>query len=124
MIPRPLVFSVNMTGWGLGTAVMRTADGLRCCCGGAAYNCAAYIQVIESPSYGAEMLMPTGSWTEVHPMTGGERDGAEGGLSEQGSEPTHSGTARWTVVERASYIMIQAQTTIHMGEKMAFAPRA
>ena len=28
------------------------------------------------------------------------------------------------MVERARYVMIQAQTTVHMGEKMAFAPHA
>ncbi|RYY32331.1 hypothetical protein EON62_05480, partial [archaeon] len=45
-----VLFSCNMVGWGLSSAVMATANKLRWA-GGAQYNCAAYCEVISNYSY-------------------------------------------------------------------------
>lgn len=91
------LYSLNMVGWGLPAAVMGDADKMRIGGGGAQYNLAAYKQVLVHPRYRAIVEVPD---DEVSPEI------------------------RARLAEDRDYTMIQAQTTIHMGEKMAFCPQS
>ena len=86
-----MVYSVNIVGFGLPSAVLKTADSLRCC-GSAQYTCAAYVKLAGNATYPVEMTI----------------------IDETGTQR----------VETGSFAMLQAQLTIHMGEKMPFCPRA
>ena len=97
-------FAMNIVGWGLPSAVLSRANKLRCC-GGAQYNCAAYIELIGLQRYHARIELPPREWS----VQGG--GGAETRLA--ATESLDS-----------SFIMVQGQATIHMGAKMPFCPRA
>lgn len=88
--PEP-IYSINIAGFGLPAAVMEAANGLRCC-GGAKYNCAAYLTLIKHRAYTCTVEFPG--------------DAPEGWDSNQ------------------PFIMVQSQSTVHMGEKMPFCPRS
>eukprot|EP00756_Hemistasia_phaeocysticola_P006917 Hpha_TRINITY_DN14049_c0_g1::TRINITY_DN14049_c0_g1_i1::g.43907::m.43907 len=92
------MYSLNMIGWALPAAVLRRANSLRCC-GGAQYNCAAYCELIASPSYPARV--------HVHGVSGGASD-----------------ADRLRLAGVNDYAMINIQLTVHMGEKIPLCPRA
>ena len=90
------IYSANIVGWGLPATVLRSAEELRCCGGPAQYNLAAYRSLIRNRSYKANVTFEEG-YTNPY-ASSADGDG--------------------------SYIMVQSQTTVHMGDKMPFCPRA
>ena len=90
------IYSINIVGWGLPATVLRSAEELRCCGGPAQYNLAAYRSLIANRAYHASVSFEEGY---ANPYAGSTHDDD-------------------------SYIMVQSQTTVHMGDKMPFCPRA
>jgi diacylglycerol kinase family enzyme len=57
-------FSINMVGYGLSSAVLATANNLRCC-GAAQYNTAARLEVLANPGYRATLVADAGGDADV-----------------------------------------------------------
>eukprot|EP01062_Namystynia_karyoxenos_P009035 TRINITY_DN13193_c0_g2_i1.p1 TRINITY_DN13193_c0_g2~~TRINITY_DN13193_c0_g2_i1.p1 ORF type:complete len:423 (+),score=141.36 TRINITY_DN13193_c0_g2_i1:80-1270(+) len=91
-------YSLNMVGFGVPAAVLRRANSLRCC-GGAQYNCAAYCELISNPSYPCRVHI----------------NGRYAGAGEDEVKK---------LKEQRLYAMIQAQLTVHMGEKVPLCSKA
>jgi diacylglycerol kinase family enzyme len=91
-------YSMNIVGCGLSPAVLDRANSLRCCAGGAKYEFAAYCEVINNIVYECTITFPESD--DIDPEI------------------------RKFCAAKQKYHMMQSQTTVHMGDKIPFAPRA